>query len=65
MTDAPNLTSSTSEERRAYIKKRYPCISDCDMCGLCRVFRGRDPEEAYDDYITGKRSFLEVSRDYK
>ena len=65
MTDAPNLTSSTSEERRAYIKKRYLCISDCDMCGLCRVFRGRDPEEAYDDYITGKRSFLEVSRDYK
>ena len=53
------------EERREYIKNRYPCISDCDMCGLCKVFRGKDPENAYDDYIKGKRSFVDVSADYK
>lgn len=62
---APDITNSTVEERREYIKKRYPCIADCDMCGLCKVFRGRDAEHAFEDYISGKRSFLDVSADYK
>ena len=42
MNDAPKIYESTVEERRAYINKRYPCIADCDMCGLCKVFRGMD-----------------------
>ena len=62
--DAPSIDRSTVEERRAYIKKRFPCIADCDMCGLCTVFRGKNAETAYDDYITGKRSFIEVSEGY-
>ncbi len=65
MNTAPNIVESTMEERRDYIRNRYPCISDCDMCGLCKVFHGKDPENAYDDYIKGKRSFFEVSEDYK
>jgi hypothetical protein len=65
MGNPPELTDSTVEERREYIKKRFPCIADCDMCGLCKVFRGKDAEHAYDDYIQGKRSFLEVSADYR
>jgi len=65
MNEAPKISESTLEERRAYIKKRYPCIADCDMCGLCKVFRGMDAEHAYADYITGKRSFLDVAADYK
>ena len=36
-----------------------------DACGLCKVFHGMDAERAYDDYIKGKRSFLDVSDDYK
>ena len=62
---APDIENSTIEERRAFIKARYPCIADCDMCGLCKVFRGKNAEQAYDDYITGKRSFVEVSADFK
>ncbi len=62
---APDIISSTEEERRSYIRNRFPCISDCDMCGLCKVFHGKDPETAYDDYILGKRSFIEVSGDYR
>ena len=65
MDQAPETGNSTAEERRAYIRKRYPCIADCDNCGLCKVFHGMDAERAYDDYITGKRSFLEVSADYR
>ena len=61
---APEISESTVEERRAYIKGRFPCIADCDMCGLCKVFHGKDPELAYDDYIKGMRSFTEVSKDF-
>ena len=65
MANAPEIKNSTVEERREFIKKKYPCIADCAMCGLCRVFRGRDAEHAFEDYIAGKRSFMDVSADYK
>ncbi len=59
------IDESTVEERREYIKSRFPCIADCDMCGMCKVFHGKDPERAYDDYIQGSRSFSDVSKDYR
>jgi hypothetical protein len=65
MNEAPDINSSTAEERREYVKGRFPCISDCDMCGLCKVFHGKDPECAYEDFINGIRSFSEVSSDYR
>jgi len=65
MAIAPEIKNSTVEERREFIKKKYPCIADCDMCGLCKVFRGRDAEHAFEDYIAGERSFMDVSADYK
>ena len=55
----------SEEERREYIKNTFRCIADCDMCGLCTVFRGKDPEVAYADYINGKRVYLDVSKDYR
>ena len=61
----PEVASSTEEERREYIKETFPCIADCDMCGLCAVFKGKDPELAYADYISGKREYMEVSEDYR
>lgn len=42
---APDISNSTVEERREYIKRTYPCIADCDMCGLCQVFHGKDAEK--------------------
>ena len=65
MSDAPDILNSTAEERRAYIKERFPCIADCDMCGLCKVFHGKDPENAYIEYLKGIRTFEDVSGDYK
>ena len=64
MMAAPEINSSSEEDRRKYIKDKYPCLSDCDMCGLCTVFHGKDPELAYDDYILGKRSFEEVNKEF-
>ncbi len=65
MTNPPEIEHSTEEERRVFIREKYPCIADCDMCGLCKVFHGRDAEHAYEDYIAGRRSFQEVSADYR
>ncbi len=65
MNNPPDILSSTAEERREYVKKRFPCLSDCDMCGLCKVFHGKDPEMAFDEYIKGNRSFTECSDEYK
>lgn len=62
---APEIAESMEEERREYIRNTFKCIADCDMCGLCTVFRGKDPELAYADYIVGKRDFIENSEDYK
>ena len=65
MNNPPDISSSTIEERREYIKNRFPCLSDCDMCGLCKVFHGKDAETAYADYIRGNRTFSEVSENYR
>lgn len=65
MIDAPLVENSSEEERRMFIKNKYPCIADCDMYGLCKVFHGRDPENTFDDYIRGICSFADVSNDYK
>ena len=65
MTAAPDIMNSTDEERRIYIKNKFPCIADCDMCGICTVFHGKDAEVAYEAYIRGERSFEEVSADYR
>ena len=65
MTAAPDIMNSTAEERRIYIKNKFPCIADCDMCGICTVFHGKDAEVAYEAYIRGERSFEEGSADYR
>lgn len=61
----PKIDESTEEERRQFIRNTFKCIADCDMCGLCTIFRGKDSEVAYSDYIKGKRDYLEVSQDYR
>ena len=65
MNRPPEIRESTLEERREYIRNRYPCIGDCESCGLCKVFRGKNAETAYADSIKGERSFLEVSGDFR
>ena len=65
MNNPPEVENSTAEERREYIRNRFPCIADCDMCGLCRVFQGKDTETAYREYIQGAKSFNEVSMEYR
>ncbi|MBR5860694.1 MAG: hypothetical protein IKY71_05025 [Bacteroidaceae bacterium] len=57
----PDINNSTKEERRAYVLEAWKCLHDCEMCGKCRILRGRDPETLYDDYIEGKRNYIDVT----
>ncbi len=62
----PEIENSTEEERREYVEK---ILSDVLLIVICVAyvlyFRGKDPEVAYADYISGKRDYLDVSKDYR
>ncbi len=62
---APDIETSTRQERETYVRELFTCRSDCDACGLCAVFKGKEPEVAYEDYIEGIRSFYEISEQYR
>ena len=61
----PEIDKSTREERLEYIRTKFRCRADCDNCGLCQIYYGRDLEVVYADYIDGKRTFLEISQEYR
>ena len=61
----PDIRNSTREERQKYIEETYWCCGDCDSCGICQVFHGKEPVIAYEDYIEGRNSFQEVSERYR
>ena len=58
---APDINTSTKEERRAYVLEAWKCLHCCEDCGKCRILKGRDAEELYADYIEGKRSYMDVT----
>lgn len=62
---APEIGKSTVDERIAFVRQAYKCIGDCDACGICRIFKGKDPELALADYIIGERDLFEVMADYR
>lgn len=61
----PEITNSTKEEREAYIKSTFWCRGDCESCGICRVYRGKDPMIVYEDYINGIATFQEIQASYR
>ena len=61
----PDIESSTIEQRREAVQSYFRCKGDCDLCGLCKVFKGKEPVSAFQDYIDGKRSFQEIMMEYR
>ena len=59
---APLVADSTREERLAWVQAKYPCISDCEACGVCKMFHGRDAVHAFAPYIDGQAEMREVAR---
>lgn len=58
----PDINNSTKEEREQYIKKTFACKNNCEMCGLCQVFKGKSPEIVYLVYIEGKKDFYDIEK---
>ncbi len=62
---APNIHNSTAEERLEYVREAWKCMANCEICGKCSILKGRDVEEVYEDYIEGRRSYVEVSMELR
>ena len=58
---APDIESSTREERLDYVLREWSCMHDCKLCGKCYFLKGRSEEELYADYIDGKKSYIDVT----
>ena len=58
---APNIESSTREERLDYVLKEWRCLHNCEIYGKCHVLKGRSEESLYADYIDGKRSYMDIT----
>ena len=59
--NAPNIESSTREERLDYVLSQWRCQHNCELCGKCHMLKGRSEEQLYADYIDGKRSYIDVT----
>ena len=40
----PSIETSTREERQAYVREKWECMHNCELCGKCHVLKGRDEE---------------------
>lgn len=58
---APDIATSTKEERQAFVKEQFRCKGECRECGNCAFLRGRIAEELYAEYIDGKQSFTDIT----
>lgn len=61
----PEIGQSTREERYKYIEETFRCKHNCEICGICRVYGGKEPLLVYETYIEGKEDFLEITQRYR
>ena len=62
---APDIETSTREERLEFIRDEFNCLGNCPICGKCSFLRGREEEDLYADYIEGLRSFREITVEHR
>jgi hypothetical protein len=58
---APSIENSTYEERLTYVVDKWQCLHNCELCGKCSILKGRDAEIVYNDYIEGRRSYMDIT----
>ena len=54
-----------AQDRLAYVKEQWKCLNHCPSCGKCHILRGRDPEILYADFIEGKRSYMDITKEIR
>ena len=57
----PSIENSTREERLAFVQHQWECMYNCELCGKCHMLHGQNAEDAYAEYITGKRSYMDIT----
>ena len=62
---APNIESSTREERLEYVLNAWKCLHNCEIFGKCHVLKGRNEEMLYADYIEGNRSYMDITMEIR
>ena len=62
---APDIETSTREERLEFIRDEFRCLGNCPICGKCSFLRGREAEDLYADYIDGRRTFREITTEHR
>ena len=62
---APDIETSTREERLEFIREEFRCRGNCPICGKCSFLRGREAEDLYADYIEGRRTFREITTEHR
>lgn len=58
---APDLESSTREERLDYVLNEWRCLHNCEICGKYHVLICRSEGMLYASYIEGKRSYMDIT----
>ena len=58
---APEISTSSREERLAFVREEFRCLHNCEICGKCSFLKGREAEDIYKDYIEGIRTFMEIT----
>lgn len=59
---APEIQTSTRDERLAYVREAWQCMHNCELCGKCHILKGRDAETLYAGYIEGSISYLDNTK---
>ncbi len=61
----PEIQKSTKEERYQYIAETFRCRNNCELCGICQVYGGKDPLIVYEKYIEGEEDFQTITQKYR
>ena len=61
----PSIETSTREERLAFVQHQWECMHNCELCGKCHMLHGQNAEDAYAEYITGKRSYMDITKELR
>lgn len=62
---APDIASSTKQERLEFIKEEFKCLGNCPMCGKCSFLREREAEDLYKEYVEGLKSFRDITIEHR
>lgn len=65
VSDADGIILGSVVMQSVVIKDTFVCRGDCDDCGICQVYRGKEAAVVYDEYIEGKKSFQEITEKYR